>query len=164
MEEEQKFLLWLCEGGIAPIEATHKAPAPVRRAEMLEKFSTSRVRDASVQLTHGGPHPHTLTKMGSLRRHPVKKLYSAGGVRAVPYAAGGTPWACASAFFAWEWARYTRASRLRHRGDVVLNERGWWVTLSDTDCGYSFRWSPFVKPDSNISLREFPKRLFLMNP
>lgn len=151
---------------------------------MLEKFGTSRARDASVQLTHSGrhahTHTHTSTKRGSMRRHPVKNLYSAGGVR---YSAVGTPWACASAFLGWEWVEPGGSSRLRRRGGVVLNERGRWVILSDTDSGVCGNWFPFERPASacrmvtgdridhqyhldraQASLRYLPTRIFLMEP
>lgn len=142
VEEEQKFLLWLCESGIGPLVKTNEATAQSRRSGMLEKFTTSCSRDAAVRLQHFG-NPHSSMERGIRLRHPVKNLYSRTGLR---YGCGGTPWACAATFLSWKWVSSSGGSRLRRRGDVVLNEHGRWITFCDTDSGVSaLRWYPFER-------------------
>lgn len=172
-QDEQRFLLWLCQFGISSLEQIHRASAAVRRAEILRQFSRTQLWDTTVILRHlqyRNPFTRTIIR----QRHPVKNLY--GFCSRIEYGICGTPWACASAFLDWEWMVPDRMSGLRRRGDVVLNERGRWITLSDTDSGPG-DWNPFesrhnVVPSEHIyvldreqySFRSLPRRIFLLTP
>ncbi|ROV93452.1 hypothetical protein VPNG_09609 [Cytospora leucostoma] len=172
IQDEQKFLLWLCEFGLGPLEQTHRASAEERRDEMLEVFAQRHAWGAcELTLVDRGPRPHH-NKVR--QRHPVKSLY--GFYRGIEYPRLGTPWACAASFLDWEWVHPNGVSGLRERGDVVLNERGRWITMSDTDGGAS-KWNPFesrwhsVPSDHPYAfdrktyiLRSLPARVHLMAP
>lgn len=173
VQDEQKFLLWLCHFGIGPLELIHRALAAVRRVEILEQFSKTQLWDTPVILKHWR-YRNLLNKTIIRQRHPVKNLY--GFYFRIGYSMGGTPWACASAFLDWEWMVPDGTSGLRRRGDIVLNERGRWITLSDTDGG-SGDWNPFesqrhVVPDEHLcvldreqySFRSLPRGIFLVTP
>ncbi|KUI65818.1 hypothetical protein VM1G_02513 [Cytospora mali] len=173
IEDEQRFLLWLCEFGIGPLEQTHKAPSSVRRAEMLEQFGRSHVWDNGARLKHVR-HFNSRLNHTIRQQHPVKNLY--GFHHCPKYERSGTPWACASVFLEWEWSDPNGMSRIRRRGDVVLNEHGRWITMSDTDSGNS-DWNPFesqsyevpedhpyILDQKQYSFRSLPKRVFLVEP
>ncbi|KAK7739652.1 hypothetical protein SLS53_005619 [Cytospora paraplurivora] len=172
VQDEQKFLLWLCEFGIGPLEQTHRASATERRSEMLEEFAKSHAwGTCELKLVDRAPRPH---RDKFRQRHPVRSLY--GFYRDIRYPRIGTPWACAASFLDWEWVHPNGVSRLRERGDVVLNERGRWITMSDTDSGAS-KWNPFesrwhsVPSDHPYAFdwktyifRSLPARVHLMAP
>ncbi|ROV91860.1 hypothetical protein VMCG_09181 [Cytospora schulzeri] len=174
ISDEQKFLLWLCQFGIGPLEQTHTASAAVRRDEMLKQFSRTQLWDTTTLTLQRRSYTANPTRRALRQRHPVKDLYSCHG--RLRYGTCGTPWACASAFLDWKWMDPDGTSRLRRRGDVVLNEHGRWITMADTDSGVE-DWSPFESQDhvvpseylyvldrNKYSFRSLPSRVFLLEP
>lgn len=152
VSEEQAFLLWLCEWGIGNLEQTHEAEDSARHAELLAQFSRKQTWE-TVELRHkfsrydpwvngnlsnrsdSYRHDHD----GDRNRHPVMSLYGQGVRQG--YSELSSPWACASAFLNWQLAG-PGSWHPRSRDDIMLNEHGRWITMSDTDRGAS-DWNPF---------------------
>ncbi|KAI3394023.1 hypothetical protein diail_3287 [Diaporthe ilicicola] len=191
ISEEQSFLLWLCEWGISPLERTHQSENEVRRDELLRAFS-QRQAWGTVELRHrisrydaciDQPSPCELkgVKKSDIprNRHPVTSLY--GQDLHTTYANVSSPWACASAFLEWSFdtKRYPRMREPRVRQDITLNERGRWITLSDTDRGIS-KWNAFQRKEQfggaiphghpymfsfdKYEFRSMPQRIWLIGP
>ncbi|KAJ0109399.1 hypothetical protein J7T55_000324 [Diaporthe amygdali] len=147
ISEEQRFLLWLCEFGIGPLVKAHGAESGERRDELLRHFGLQKIWD-TVELRHRFyrydacvDHPHPSPGREPIRnprnRHPIMNLY--GRDRHQRYARRSSSWACASAFLEWS---HAPGKRFSTRDDIVLNERGRWITMSDTDKGAT-DWNPF---------------------
>lgn len=155
ISEEQGFLLWLCEFGIAPLEQTHQAEASERRDELIRRFGdrhsweTVKLRhrrtryddcvDAPLSRLHSSWSGDDLHR----NRHPVMSLYGRG--RRLGYATISSRWACASAFLIWS-PDWSTPEGFQTRADITLNEHGTWITRSDTDSG-SDNWNPFRLKD-----------------
>lgn len=185
VSEEQRFLLWLCEFGIEPLEQTHQAQNGLRRDELIQQFSRRDTWE-TVELRHrcsrydycvDEPLSRLEYRFRKHRnRHPIKSLY--GLDRHQRYGTISAKWACASAFLDWKFTSPTSRD-LRSRGDITLNERGRWITLSDTDAGVG-NWNPFelkgtvhygvphghpyMFDRSMYDFRSLPKRLWLYSP
>lgn len=185
VSEEQRFLLWLCEFGIEPLEQTHQAQNGLRRDELIQQFSRRDTWE-TVELRHrcsrydycvDEPLSRLEYRFRKHRnRHPIMSLY--GRDRHQRYGAISAKWACASAFLDWKFTSPTSRT-LRSRGDITLNEHGRWITLSDTDAGVG-NWNPFelkgmahyrvphghpyMFDRGMYEFRSLPKRVWLYSP
>lgn len=153
ISEEQRFLLWLCESGIGPLEQTHQAEDGERRDELIRQFSRRHIWD-TVELRHRFSrydycvdeplsriwHGHNIRK--ARNKHPIMGLYGRGAHQR--YSFLPSKWACASDFLNWSFKE--SSSKLRTRDDITLNEHGRWLTRSDTD-SWMGNWKPFCLKD-----------------
>lgn len=191
ISEEQCFLLWLCESGIAPLEKIHQAERTKRRDEFIRCFSEERHSWETVKLHHRffrydhcvdeplsrlEAYTGTSDHNPKRNRHPVMSLYGQGGRQR--YSDVPSKWACASAFLTW-FAKKPGSRWFIQRGGITLNMHGRWITLSDTDSGW-FNWKPFCLKDrihggvphghpymftrEKYEFRSLPARVFLMRP
>lgn len=191
VSEEQCFLLWLCEHGIATLEKIHQVERTVRRDDFIRCFSEQRRTWETVILRHRlfrydscveEPLSREHSWFGSSdtnmerNRHPVMSLYGQG--RHTRYADVASKWACASAFLTWS-AKEPDAGWFVQRGGITLNMHGRWITLSDTD-SEAFEWKPFCLKDrihggvpyghpymltrEKYEFRSLPKQVFLIRP
>ncbi|KAI7782224.1 hypothetical protein LA080_013770 [Diaporthe eres] len=191
ISEEQCFLLWLCEYGIATLEKIHQVERTVRRDDFIRCFSEQRHSWETVKLRHrlfrydscveeplSRLHSWTGSSENNMERnrHPVMSLYGRG--RHTRYADVPSKWACASAFLNWS-AKEPASGWFIERGDITLNMHGRWITLSDTDSG-AYRWKPFCLKDKihggvphghtymltheKYEFRSLPKQVFLIQP
>lgn len=69
VQDEQKFLLWLCEFGTGPLEKTHRASAEERRDEMLEQFAQGHGAWATCELRLAELSPLAPDRGKSRQRH-----------------------------------------------------------------------------------------------
>lgn len=147
ISEEQRFLLWLCEFGIGPLERTHQSEDGSRRYELLRQFSQRETWDTVELRNRFSRYDLDDDKILSpldgdsddRNRHPVISLYGRGTHKR--HSELPSKWACAEAFLKWEF-KMPGPSGHRFRGDITLNERGRWITMSDTDSGAD-SWNPF---------------------
>ncbi|KAG8162319.1 hypothetical protein KVR01_008084 [Diaporthe batatas] len=149
VSEEQRFLLWQCEGGMEAISQSEQRPSAQRRAELLGAFSTLRPAWDTVELRHRACRydtvqdvPRALVQYYGARmvyspernRHPVGSLYPAGTQLRYPEATA--PWACAALMLAWEVSHggpgAVTMGLVRRQGLTI----GWhtrWLMHCDTD-------------------------------
>lgn len=184
ISEEQRFLLWLCEFGIGPLEQTHQAPDGSRRYELLRRFSQREAWDtvelrnifSRYDLCDDGVLSHLDRYSEDRNRHPVVSLYGRG--RHQGYSILPSKWACASEFLTWKFKSPGPRGH-RFRGDITLNQWGRWITLSDTDSGAT-DWNPFnlrgrvhgggpfghpyMFDRTKYEFRSLPTRVFLIEP